>query len=70
MKLSEFIKELQTKYNKYGDGVVYTLDDCATRQAVGIEVDTQYGYHFDPITLKESEPLEKVEYKIYGYGYS
>lgn len=70
MKLSELIEELQNKYNKYGDGLVYMLDECATRQAVGIDADPQYGYRFDPVTLVEYEPLEKVEYRIYGYGYS
>ena len=69
MKLSEFIKNLQDEYNKYGDGTVFTFDDCATREAVGIEADPTYEYKFDS-TGKETRELTKVEYQIYGYGYS
>jgi len=69
MKLSELIQNLQDIYDKYGDGIVYTLDECATREAIGIECNPEYKY----TSGSEGEltaTVKKVEYRLYGYGYS
>lgn len=66
MKLSELISDLKEQLDKYGDGTVYTLDDCATREAVYVEPKVEYDYCHD----QETPAVEKVEYLIYGAGYS
>ena len=70
MKLSEHIARLQELYNKYGDGTIYTLDDCATHEAIGIEEEIKYDYHYDPQTGEESRTIKETNYRLYGYGYS
>lgn len=69
MKLSELIQNLQNVYNKYGDGLVFTLDECATREAIGIECNPEYEYVYSAEGIETSN-VKKVEYCLYGYGYS
>ena len=70
MKLSEHIAELQELYNKYGDGTIYTLDDCATQEAIGVEEEIEYDYHYNPQTEDVEHTVKEVKYRLYGYGYS
>lgn len=70
MKLSEHIAELQELYNKYGDGTIYTLDDCATHEAIGVEEEIEYDYHYNPQTEDVERTVKEVKYHLYGYGYS
>lgn len=69
MKLSELIQNLQNVYDKYGDGLVFTLDECATREAIGIECNPEYEYVYSAEGIETSN-VKKVEYCLYGYGYS
>lgn len=68
MNLSDFIKELQDKLEKYGDGKVYILGECAEHYAPYIDENVNE----ECVWNKEKQDTEwkivSVDYRIYG-GY-
>ena len=67
--LSDFIKDLQDKLNKHGDGVIYYLGECAEHYCPDVEVneDIERDYVWNEKTqdLDEIIKSKTVEYRIF-----
>ena len=67
MKLSDYIKELQDKLTKYGDGEVYILGECAEHHTPYIEENLEDVCVWNEEKLDTEWKTISVKYRIGGY---
>ena len=68
-KLSEFIKNLQDKLDRYGDGDIYYLGECAEHICPDVEVDiktdSDYVWNEKKQDLEEVIKSKTVKYRLF-----
>lgn len=66
MNLSDYIKNLQDKLEKYGDGEVFILGECAEHETPYIEEDVEEVCVWNEEKQDTEWKIDSVHYRIYG----
>ena len=66
MKLSDYIKNLQEKLEKYGDGDVYILGECCEHETPYIEENLNEECVWNEKLQDVEWKIKDVKYRIFG----